>query len=337
MDKSQWAPGSLFSGIPEEGDDYFKNREREKIAMENAQRLYEDDLRESRANKQDLMIAVEQFEPFLNKLSNKLYTEGKDLMFKEIVSDIFYESVYLDDDYKSQYRKSIKKEMCDYIDSRGGFLMLEAACKKNKDNKFLSKMKNGIEKVASKASLKKVKKLREGCEGQNKGAKAKEAMSSSSGFVFEFDKETMEEYESMRDGLSEEEVTKLIKNKVLDVIDEEGKHQREMETFDEEIKEVGDELSETENKAFKESTSIDIHNNSQTDYTLFESLLYSSMNEIVVESTMDEINMDEALGEAIAKYTLLETLNTMNLESFSRLEVEKICKDLINEKKNTKA
>ena len=69
-----------------------------------------------------------------------------------------------------------------------------------------------------------------------------------------------------------------------------------------------------------------------TDTTLFEAINISSFKEMMQEmkesGVEESVNMDLVMAESISKYTLLEVVNTLCLESFSRDDVQRLCMQL---------
>ena len=310
------------------------------------------------------IAAGQMLESYLVNLTNQLYTEGKEALFKDIMCDIYLESVYLDDEFKEEHADSIKATMADYIDRQGGFAMLEAACKKE-GTKLLKDMKEVVEKTSRTCAMRKASELKEACSSsKDKGVKAMEVMNTK--HSFDMVDEEVKEYNKSREKISEEEIVKLVKNKVLDVIKDEKNRQKDIEAFETEIAEQAEALgvSESVQKAFKESVTNTISQNTFTDMTLFEAIQFSTMKEVMEsidardrnpynniedyiedheEETFDDdddildaddilenasIDMDLVLAESITKYTLLEVCHTLKLEQFNRDSVQKLCLNL---------
>lgn len=308
------------------------------------------------------IAAGQMLESYFVNLSNQLYKEGKELLFKDIMSDIYLESVYLDESFKEENEDVIRATMADYIERQGGFAMLEAACKKE-GTKLLKDMKEVVEKTSRKCAMRKTSELKEACaSNKGKGAKAMEVMNNKHNF--DMDDEEMKEYNKSREKLSEDEIVKLVKNKVLDVIKDEKSRQKDIEAFETEIAEKADEIAETETQkeAFKESVSKLVNQNTYVDMSLFEAIQFSTMKEVMEnvnkkdsnpynnleeyiedfeEESFDDddtdifdddeifegasIDMDLVLAESITKYTLLEVCHTLKLEEFTRDSIQNLC------------
>lgn len=324
------------------------------------------------------IAAGQMIESYLINLSNQIYKEGREMLFKDIMSDIYLEAVYLDDEFKLENADVIKATMYNYIDKNGGFAMLEAACKKE-GTKLLSDMKEVVEKTSRKCAMRKTSELKEACDpktskeacakkeacapNKGKGVKAMEVMNTKHNF--DMTDEEIKEYTKAREKISEEEIVKLVKDKVLDVIKDEKSRQEDIEKFEAEIAEQAETItdSETQQKAFKESAMKMISQNTFADMTLFEAIQFSTMKEVMEsvskdknpynnleeyiehndEDSFDEesdileddevfentqIDMDLVLAESITKYTLLEVCNTIKLEKFTRDSVQQLCMNL---------
>lgn len=308
------------------------------------------------------IAAGQMLESFLLNLGNRLYTEGKEMLFTDIMCDIYLESVYLDDDFKMENDEQIRSVMADYISKNGGFAMLEAACKKE-GTKLLKDMKEIVETTARKCSLRKAKELNEACSSKNRGAKAMEVMNGE--HHFDMNDDEMRDYQRSREKLSEDEIVKFVKDKVLDVIKDEKAHQEDLERFEAEIAERAAAISgdETKQNAFKESAMGMVRQNTYADMTLFEAIQFSTMKELMEatrhsgneyssledyiedndEDSFDDdndllgddevmenatIDMDMVLAESITKYTLLEVCHSMKLEKFTRESVQNLSLNL---------
>lgn len=303
----------------------------EQEAEENERKLQEDEHNQKVAENANLLAAAASIDGYIMNLSTKLYMEGKEVLFKDIMTNIYLESVYLDDEFKLENAGNLKEVMADYLDKNGGFTILETACKKS-NNKVLKNMKNVIEGCARTAALRKTKELQEACTGKNRGAKALEVMNQK--HSFDLNDDELVEYNKTREKLSEDEIINLVRDKVLDVVKDESERQRDIEAFEQELEDKVQELgTEKEKAALKESVMHSMNHGTFVDTSLFESINVSTMKEMMDElknnDVEESVNMDLVMAESIAKYTLLEVMNTLCLESFSRADVERLCMQLI--------
>ena len=311
----------------------YESMNADRKAEENERKLQEDEHRQKVAENANLIAAASSIDGYLMNLSTKLYMEGKEVLFKDIMTNIYLESVYLDDDFKQEHAANLKEVMAEYLDNNGGFKILESACKTSK-SKVLKNMKNVIEGCARKASLRKTKELQEACAGKNKGAKALEVMNQK--HSFDLNDEELEEYNKSREKLSEDEIVNLVRDKVLDVVKDESERQRDIEAFEQELEEKVQELdTEKERTALKESVTQAMNSGTFVDSSLFESINVSTMKEMMAElknnGVEESVDMDLVMAESIAKYTLLEVMNTLCLENFTRADVQRLCMQLMNQ------
>lgn len=306
----------------------YENMQQSKKVDDNETKLNK--LKQERKEKEmrGAIGAAASLESYLGNLTEILTREGKEILFRDYMADLFLESVYIDDDFKYTHAENIRSVMYEYLDKNKGYGLLEAACKKQPENKFLKRIKSTIDKHASKCSKRKTKMLREACEGEHKGEKAMDIMNQK--YRFTMMEEEARAYMAERENLSQDEIAELVKNKVLDVVKDESEKQREAEAFEDEMKEMTKDMTGTAKKAVEESYRARLNNNAFSDASLFEALNANSMKEIVQESTGDdEINMDLVMCESIVKYTLLELTYTMKLESYNRNEIQTLCHKLM--------
>lgn len=309
----------------------YESMTAEREAEENERKLQEDEKKQKVAENANLLAAASSIDGYLMNLSTKLYMEGREVLFKDIMTKIYLESVYLDDDFKLENANNLKSVMLEYIDKNGGYQILESACKTSK-SKVLKNMKDVVEGCARKAALRKTKSLQEACTGKNRGAKALEVMNQK--HSFDLNDDELQEYNKSREKLSEDEIVNLVRNKVLDVVQDESERQRDIEAFEQELEEKAKSLeTDKEKAALKESMTRAVHEGTFVDSSLFESINVSTMKEIMTEmknnGVQESVNMDLVMAESIAKYTLLEVMNTLCLESFSRADVQRLCMQLM--------
>lgn len=304
--------------------------------------------------------AMAAFESFTNNLCTSLYAEGKEVLFKNIMSDIYMESLYLDKDFKDIHSESIKSTMGEYIDKNKGYCMLESACKNN-NTKLLRDMKEIVDKSARDSSIRKITDIKK-VYGVN-GVMAMEAMTMN--HEFDMNESEMTAFNKSREKLSEEQISKVVKDKILNVIKEERDKHESLERFEEEINDRANSISDKKNlqDTIKESISRNYMENRYTDLTLFEAIQVDTMREMisVTESnfsgisdsdsdsdsgrtieeilgidddsilgdgdivTENKIDMDLVLAESISKYSLLEVCSSMKLEKFDRNRVQEMC------------
>ena len=287
---------------------------------------------------------------------NKIYNDAKTHIFKDILFEVFFNSLLMDDDFLQENSANIKHLTDKYIDDGGGFKVLDNAIKNSMDNELLKKIKSVCESVAKEICDRKLSDSKE-CKNIE---------------LIDFDmnqKETdMLDY-SKKDNLNIEKISELVKNKVLTVVKDEKERQEInheiVENIENDLK-ANDDV--TDEKSLNEAMSKIVLNKSVIESsTLFDALFRDCYQEYITENVaiasadkdnidddkevsrnydtemdMDdaledeepvedtEVNMDLILTEAITKYTLMETLYTIGLENYSHENIKKLTERILN-------
>lgn len=257
----------------------------------------------------------------LLKSSNDSYAEGKELLFKNILFEAFYSCLYLDDDFKGTMKESLYGVVSDYVDQRGGFKLLENAVMQSK-SPFLAEMKRICEATARNVCNRKLSE-----EDQT--------------IDFSLNAEEEDEFNYSKSNLGIEELSDLVKSKVLTVVkDEKQREKQEAELLQDLADEVEASVEEVEEAMQKSMIDIPV----VEEGTLFNSIFRDSYAQYIKEGcqkatesdewdedTEDfEIDMDVILAETITKYTLMEMSYSMQLENFSHAEVRKMVHLMLN-------
>lgn len=300
---------------------------------------------------------------------NRINNTAKDYIFKDILFEVFYNSLLMDAEFLRENTDKIKCVIDKYVDDCGGFKMLNDAIKNNLNNELLKRIKAVCESIA-----------KEVCD--RKLADAKECKDMD---LIDFDMNDEEkehlDYSKSQD-LDIERISNLVKDKVLTVVKDEKARQEEdhdrIEKIEEELKddeEVTDEKSLNEalnkivlnkpvieqstlfNAIFRDCyhefitenvaiTSTDKENidsdkemsrHYNTEMTIDDALNNESPVEdteidqnLVLHENSSKIDMDMVLVEAITKYTLMETLYTIGLENYSPENIRKLTERMLN-------
>lgn len=242
----------------------------------------------------------------IHNISNVVYEQAKEIMFKDIIGNIVLESLYLDEDFITQHRDVILECVNQHIDANGGFSMLERACRVNGTH-LLNTMKDVIVESACKTSNKQYKKLvsKEGCV--RKENVSPESIAS----LIECEELAKDkEYLQARQELSEEEIGSFIKEKVLKVIKDEKDHEQHLNHINDEIDDLIEELNVPEEKVeeVKESYMDMLKDKtSPVDMTLFGSLMYNvvqenvaSFNELIDDEEESHIDPIDTIDDLLA-------------------------------------
>lgn len=187
------------------------------------------------------------------RAGNKVFNEGKEILFKDMVFEAFSTGLVIDDEAVLEHADSLRQEVSSFIDERGGYALLENAIKET-NSTFLKRMKAVCESTARAVSARKIKEM-----GKN--------MEDTSNVTFALDDKEKEEYtyEKMTCGL--DQVGGLIKEKVMNTIINEKEREKANEEFENELNQIEsdtedesgnpiDEDGEPIEDATKESASI---------------------------------------------------------------------------------
>lgn len=267
--------------------------------------------------------AIAKERPF--KTVNEAYNEGKELLFKNILFEAFYESLYLDDDFKSSVKESLYGVVSDFVDQRGGFKLLESAVLATK-SPFLKNIKQICESTARKACNRKL-------------------VEADGPIDFSLNNEEEESFNYAKNNVGIDELSELVKSKVLSVVkDEKEREQKEAELLQTLADETDKDVAEVEEAMRIAKTGGPIVN----EGTLFNALFIDAYTQYLAEGCSKkhkdvtenddledeidnfEIDMDVILVETITKYTLLELAHTIQLESLTQADIRKMVQKMLN-------
>jgi hypothetical protein len=216
----------------------------------------------------------------INKVS-EVYHTGKNIIFKEILFEVFKKSLYLDTEFIQENWENLRSLTDSYVDSNGGIKLLEAAVTKT-GSPLLKNVLALCENVAKAVCQRKLKKANECDEVDD---------------ILNFDLEKDEEddlnYEKQKLGI--DELADMVKQKVLTVVqDEKSRQQDEDELYGD----IENQLSEDDNVNDENSVEealnkIFIMKNPIEESTLFDSLLRSSYKEVLENIAIKTAQQDE--------------------------------------------
>lgn len=269
----------------------------------------------------------------------QLVNTGKLLLFKEILFEVFYKSLVLDEPFLAENKNTLREVTDRYIDENGGYSLLESASIKS-GSELLSRMKKSIDSIALAACRRKILESNQ--------------CNSCSEFDFDLNDEEQNQLNYAKKDLSLDEVEELVKQKVLTVVkDEQARKQQEEELIADIEEDLREDEGVTDEESMNEALSRIVLNKSPIyESTLFDSLFRSSYKEYITENANsvtesdchhddwdddwddDEefnLDMDVVLAEAITKYTLLEVCYTLKLENYSRENLRKLTEKMLNQ------
>ncbi len=257
-------------------------------------------------NKLELGTKKAKFDQKSSEMSKK----GKNAIFKRLVTEMYIESLYLDENFVLENFDKISGIVENFIDENGGYSLLENAYEQSK-SPLLKKMIVICEETTKRVTAR-VYKVAE--KEQNADL-----------LNFELDSDEKEKFEYDKRDLGLEEISNVVKDKVLAVVKaekaREQKHEELMEDIENELSENPD---VTDEKSIKENLNRILAQSSPTEEgTLFNALLRSTYksviegtaplftNEFTVEENflVDDIDFEDAdLDEDISDLPYEEEL-----------------------------
>lgn len=210
-------------------------------------------------------IAMRQLtEHQIPALANVVLSEGKTILFKEILFEMFHNALVIDDDFKVKHSDNLRGVVGNYVDKNGGFKFLTESYQKSK-SPYLKNIITLCESTASHVSKRKMTEVKKG-EVDLQSLK------------FALNKDEEEVFSKEKEKLNVEELGDLVKDKVLTVIrDEKARQQKEKELFED----LENQANE-EGKPLQESLRIHtIEHYPVKESTLFNSLFHNSYKELM--------------------------------------------------------
>lgn len=243
----------------------------------------------------------------LNEVSESM----KELTFTNILTEMYIESLVLDEDFKKEKRAQLEGFIIDYVKSNGGYSFLTEAAKKHPEVPLLQAMVEACEDIASLSASKKYSYAMEN------------NLASIDDIDLNFDDECRDELACKVDKLDINKLANAVKNKVISVVKDEKERQEAAKAEEEELSQMSE-----EEKKVNESLRIMQTGRPLEVPTLFNAIMRSSYKDML-ESVSSEVSMDMVMAETIAKYTLLELSNTILLENYNSTNTEAIILDLM--------
>lgn len=287
----------------------------------------------------------------INRISNL----AKTAILKDILFEVFYNSLLMDKDFLEENCDCIKALTDKYVDDNGGFEVLNKAIVNSVDDMLLKKIKSVCESVALEVCSRKLKDSKE-CSIDT--------------IDFDMTEDEKCELDCMKkDDLNIDRISELVKDKVLTVVKDEKLRQEENAELIENIEnDLKDNEEVTDEKSLDEAMSKIVLQKSVIEQsTLFDALFRDAYQDYILENVaitstdkhnidedkemarnydteMDltdaisdedpvedkEVNMDLILTEAITKYTLMETLYTLGFENYTHENIRKLTERMLN-------
>lgn len=237
-----------------------------------------------------------------SNIMKNMHSEILNGVLENVIGSIYYDALYLDDDFKEYNSAAITESVHDFLNERGGYKYIQEAYDRTK-SPLLKSIMDICEETACAVSQRKIKECNE---------KANNKQSLDDIKIFDMTNDEKEKLNYEKDTLGIDKISSVIKDKILNVVKDEKKREAEHVEL---IEEIENQLSEDEKvndeKAVAEAlSSIFVQNSNLEEGTLFNSMLRKNYKN-VIESGYDSL----ALSKMNCQSELDELMNNATLES----------------------
>ena len=237
-----------------------------------------------------------------SNIMKNMHSEILNGVLENVIGSIYYDALYLDDDFKEYNSAAITESVHDFLTERGGYKYIQEAYDRTK-SPLLKSIMDICEETASAVSQRKIKECNE---------KANNKQSLDDIKIFDMNNDEKEKLNYEKDTLGIDKISSVIKDKILNVVKDEKKREAEHVEL---IEEIENQLSEDETvndeKAVAEAlSSIFIQNSNLEEGTLFNSMLRKNYKN-VIESGYNSLT----LSKMDCQSELDELMNNVTLES----------------------
>lgn len=237
-----------------------------------------------------------------SNIMKNMHSEILNGVLENVIGSIYYNALYLDDDFKEYNSAAITESVHDFLSERGGYKYIQEAYDRTK-SPLLKSIMDICEETACAVSQRKIKECNE---------KANNKQSLDDIKIFDMTNDEKEKLNYEKDTLGIDKISSVIKDKILNVVKDEKKREAEHVEL---IEEIENQLSEDEKvndeKAVAEAlSSIFVQNSNLEEGTLFNSMLRKNYKN-VIESGYDSL----ALSKMNCQSELDELMNNVTLEN----------------------
>lgn len=241
-----------------------KSSEKEQeIALENATAFA--DKKSQRDDQARLIVENKLFDRQLTARQNSLITEGKTLLFKELMFEGFKDSLLLDSDFVATYESQLRLVSDDFIDQRGGFTLLENSAQKSKSF-ILNEMKALCERTSRAVTQRRIR-------------DAAEAKTPIESIDFNMNEEEREEFNYEKDKLNIDQISSFVKDKTLKVIKDEKQQRTKEEELQRDLEAHSSETEVKESAVYHSSSALPVY-----ETTLFNAIFENSLRAVITEA-----------------------------------------------------
>lgn len=255
------------------GTQYFARREEEKqkALLEAEAKQHEE--HEKRQRLEQMVVNAALFETKLQHKLQSVKTETENTLFKDILFEFFYGGLKNIDEYFLEENKNILKGITDkYIDDNCGYNLLKESVIKTK-SVLLERMQKGIDKITREVCSRK-------CEDSSNCAVTGDSID------FNLNEDEQEDLDYLKKDLNIEEISALVKDKVLTVVQDEKARKEEEDSLMQSIEDdlMEDESIEDEQSMNEALQRIIIKQNPIEETTLFDALFRNSYHDYLLEN-----------------------------------------------------
>ena len=236
-----------------------------------------------------------------SNIMKNMHSEILNGVLENVIESIYYDALYLDDDFKEYNSAAIRESVHDFLTERGGYKYIQEAYNRTK-SPLLKSIMEICEETTREVSQRKIKECND---------KANNKQSLDDIKLFDMTDAEQEKLNYEKETIGMEKISKVIKDKILNVVKEEKKREAEHVEL---IDEIENQLSEDENvndeKAVAEAlSSIFVQNSNLEEGTLFNSMLRKNYKN-VIESGYDSLTLSKLDRQS----ELDELMNAVTLE-----------------------
>lgn len=221
-------------------------------------------------------------------------------VLENVLTSVYYDALFLDDDFKEHNAVVIQEAVHDYLVEKGGYNYIVEAYERTK-SPLIKAIMDICEETSKEVNKKEVKKMNED-------------MSYTFGKLFKFklEEEEKQKLDYNKEAIGLKQISSVVKDKILDVVKEEKKRETEhAEMMDEIENQLSDDPEVNDAEAVAEALNkIFINNVNIEEGTLFNSLLRTNYKK-VLESGYDALRLDRMTNEK----DISDILNSITLEN----------------------
>lgn len=237
-----------------------------------------------------------------SNIMKNMHSEILNGVLENVIGSIYYDALYLDDDFKEYNSAAITESVHDFLNERGGYKYIQEAYDKTK-SPLLKAIMEICEETACTVSQRKIKECNE---------KANNKQSLDDIKIFDMTNDEKEKLNYDKDSIGIDKISSVIKDKILNVVKDEKKREAEHVEL---IEEIENQLSEddevNDEKAVAEAlSSIFVQNSNLEEGTLFNSMLRKNYKN-VIESGYNSLTLSKMDSQS----ELDELMNDVTLES----------------------